>query len=173
MSLNKIVPFQTLGDYRGGVLCHGCFDLVHVGHIRYLRWARHLRNDVPLVVTLTDDAHFPDYKGEGRPAFDELTRAEWVAAIGVVDAVSIVCAWTAVPAIEQMRPSVYAKGREAEGMIPHEESAARSVGAEVCFMPRDHEMYAQRYASGRILSGQYMRERIIEQRTERGQYADC
>lgn len=170
MSLDKLVKLEDLSRFAGGVLAHGCFDLVHLGHIRYLRWARHLQNGGALVVTLTSDEHFPTYKGEGRPAFDELTRAEWVAAIGIVDAVAIVRAYTAVPAIDAMRPAIYAKGHEAEGMIPHEQSAAQRVGASVFFMPRDNEMYAQQYSSGRILSGQYLRERIVEQRAKRGEY---
>ena len=162
MSLDKLIPFAHLDRYRGGILAHGCFDLLHIGHLRYFRWARSLKADVPLVVTITDDEHFPNYKGPGRPAFDELTRAEWICYVGVVDAVAIVRAVTAIPAILAMEPAIYAKGREAEGMIPHEEQAAKDVGARVCFMPRDNEMYVQRYGSGRILSGQYLQERIEE-----------
>lgn len=170
MSFDKIIPTRYLYRYRGGVLCHGCFDLLHIGHIRYLHWARRQLARGPLVATLTADAFFPGYKGEGRPAFPEHIRAEWLAAICVVDAVAIVHHRTAIPAIEMMRPEVYAKGHTAEGMIPEETDATIAAGGRVVFMPPDSDGYSQEYASGRILSGQYLRSRIVAQKIERGVY---
>lgn len=90
------------------VLCHGCFDLLHVGHVRYLEAARAL-GDV-LVVTVTPDELVD--KGPGRPAFPAQQRAELLAALRCVDGVAINRWATAVPTIELLRPDVYAKGAE-------------------------------------------------------------
>lgn len=161
MSLDKVVPVEQLSRFRGGILCHGCFDLLHIGHLRYFRQARMLANDCPLVVTLTGDKHFPTFKGEGRPAFDEITRAEWIAYVGIVDAVAIVRdSPYADSALYALRPRFYVKGRQAEGMIPHEQAVAESIGCRVVFLPADNEFNVQEYGSGRILSGEYMREKI-------------
>lgn len=170
MSFAKIIPMRYLWRWKGGVMAHGCFDLLHIGHIRYLHWAKSLAPSLPLVVTTTADDYFPTYKGEGRPAFPQDIRAEWIAAIGVVDVVSVIDDKTAVPAIEVMRPSIYAKGHAAEGMIPHEQEATERHGGVVQFMPADSPSYSQHYSSGRILSGQYLRSRIVEQKMEKGDY---
>ncbi|MEM7626642.1 MAG: adenylyltransferase/cytidyltransferase family protein [Planctomycetota bacterium] len=90
------------------VLCHGCFDLLHVGHVRYLEAARAL-GDV-LVVTVTPDELVD--KGPGRPVFAVRQRAELLAALRCVGAVAINRWPTAVPTIELLRPDVYAKGAE-------------------------------------------------------------
>ena len=84
--------------------------------------------------------------------------------------VAIVHHRTAIPAIEMMRPEVYAKGHTAEGMIPEETDATIAAGGRVVFMPPDSDGYSQEYASGRILSGQYLRSRIVAQKIERGVY---
>jgi rfaE bifunctional protein nucleotidyltransferase chain/domain len=90
------------------VLCHGTFDLMHTGHIRYLQRAKQ-EGDV-LLVTVTGD----DYvnKGPGRPVFLEQLRAENLAALACVDFVAINHAVTAVEALHEIRPSIYAKGGE-------------------------------------------------------------
>ncbi len=169
MSVSKIIPLRYLYRWAGAILTHGCFDLVHLGHIRYLKWAKRLDESLPLVVTLTSDEHFPNYKGEGRPVFNESERAEWLAALDVVDIVSIVYDRTAVPAIEVLKPSYYVKGHEAEGMIPEEQGATESVGGKVVFMPAESKK-GQIYSSGKILSGQLLRNRIVQQKWEGGEY---
>jgi rfaE bifunctional protein nucleotidyltransferase chain/domain len=90
------------------VMCHGTFDLMHTGHIRHLQRARQ-EGDV-LVVTVTADAYVN--KGPGRPVFGEHLRAESLAALACVDFVAINHALTAVEAIHEIRPSIYAKGSD-------------------------------------------------------------
>jgi rfaE bifunctional protein kinase chain/domain/rfaE bifunctional protein nucleotidyltransferase chain/domain len=90
------------------VLCHGVFDLLHVGHIRYFEEARR-QGDV-LIVTVTEDAHVN--KGPHRPAFTESLRAEALAALVAVDYVAVSRHATAVEVIEALRPDVYVKGSD-------------------------------------------------------------
>ena len=99
-------------DYRRRSLvvvhCHGVFDLLHIGHIRYLQAARQL-GDV-LVVTVTPDQFVN--KGPHRPVFEERLRAQALAALDCVDHVSINRFPTATEALRQLRPDVYVKGAE-------------------------------------------------------------
>lgn len=113
---SRVCDLDTLavrcGEHRDAgrvvVLCHGCFDLLHVGHVRYLQAAAGL-GDV-LVVTVTPDA-FVD-KGPGRPAFAAAQRAELLGALRCVEAVAINRWPTAAPTLELLRPDIYAKGAE-------------------------------------------------------------
>ena len=90
------------------VLCHGVFDLLHIGHIRHFAQARK-KGDV-LVVTMTPDRFVN--KGVNRPAFPEKLRAEAIAALGMVDFVGINKWSTAVETLALLRPDVYCKGSE-------------------------------------------------------------
>ena len=90
------------------VLCHGTFDLVHPGHLEHLRQARDL-GDI-LVVTITSGSHVA--KGPGRPIFDDWRRANFLAALDLVDFVAVVNDATAVPAIVSLQPTIYCKGEE-------------------------------------------------------------
>lgn len=90
------------------VLCHGVFDLLHIGHIKHLQAARAL-GDV-LVVTLTPDQWVN--KGPDRPAFKQDLRAEALAALGCVDYVAVNLWPKAVKTIEQLRPNLFAKGSD-------------------------------------------------------------
>lgn len=117
MSDTKIFSLQELqtlleSKYQGKkiILCHGCFDLLHIGHIRYLKKARAL-GDL-LVVTLTADQHVN--KGPGRPVFPEELRAEHMAALDMVDFVAINHAKTALNVIKSIKPTFYVKGNEYE-----------------------------------------------------------
>ena len=92
------------------VQCHGCFDLVHPGHVRHLRQARTL-GDL-LLVSITADRHVG--KGVGRPLIPEELRAENLAALDFVDMVYIEPRATATELLEDVRPDVYVKGREYE-----------------------------------------------------------
>jgi rfaE bifunctional protein nucleotidyltransferase chain/domain len=118
------------------VHCHGVFDLLHVGHLRYFQEAKAL-GDV-LVVTLTTDKHVN--KGPHRPAFPEQLRAEVLAGLECVDFVAINPHPTAVEAIRAIRPDVYVKGpdyadksQDLTGKIHEEEEAVRSVGGRIAF----------------------------------------
>jgi rfaE bifunctional protein nucleotidyltransferase chain/domain len=105
------------------VLCHGCFDLLHVGHVRYLEAAAS-RGDV-LVVTVTADGQVG--KGPGRPVFPQEQRAELLAALRCVDGVAINRWATAEPTLRLVQPDVYAKGQEYRGAA---EDPATPVGRE-------------------------------------------
>jgi rfaE bifunctional protein nucleotidyltransferase chain/domain len=117
------------------VLCHGVFDLLHIGHVRHFEQARKL-GDV-LVVTLTPDRFVN--KGVGRPAFAETLRAEFLASLGCVDYVAINRWPTAVDTIRLLRPNVFAKGSEFRGLndtighVGREAEAVREVGGEIAF----------------------------------------
>lgn len=116
MSTNKILELNELAQRARAlraqgkrvVLCHGTFDLMHTGHIRYLQRARE-EGDI-LLVTVTGDAYVN--KGPGRPVFNEQLRAENLAALECVDFVAINQAVSAVEALHQIRPNIYAKGSE-------------------------------------------------------------
>lgn len=116
------------------VMCHGVFDLLHVGHIRHLEQSGK-KGDV-LVVTLTPDQFVE--KGTHRPAFQETLRAEAVAALAVVDYVAINRWPTAAETIHLLRPDIYCKGGEyrekqidgEKNLIP-EVRAAEAVGARL------------------------------------------
>lgn len=90
------------------VLTNGCFDLLHVGHTRYLRQARAM-GDL-LIVGINDDASVTRLKGAQRPIVSQGDRAELVAALESVDYVVIFTEDTAVPLVEALRPEIYVKG---------------------------------------------------------------
>tara|TARA_B100000795_G_scaffold268570_1_gene255793 strand:+ start:2687 stop:4204 length:1518 start_codon:yes stop_codon:yes gene_type:complete len=89
-------------------LCHGVFDLLHVGHIKHLETAKKLADK--LVVTLTADKFVN--KGPGRPVFNETLRSEAIAALEAVDYVAINDSSTAVNPIKIIKPNVYCKGKD-------------------------------------------------------------
>jgi rfaE bifunctional protein nucleotidyltransferase chain/domain len=118
------------------VLCHGVFDLLHIGHIRHLEQAKGL-GDI-LIVTVTPDRYVN--KGPHRPAFPQHLRAEAIAALDCVDYVAINKRPMAVETIRLLRPHLYVKGseyREAAkdwtGGITQEEDAIKSVGGQLVF----------------------------------------
>jgi rfaE bifunctional protein nucleotidyltransferase chain/domain len=92
------------------VQCHGCFDIVHPGHIRHLRQARSL-GDI-LLVSITGDTQMK--KGTGRPLIPEELRADNLAALDCVDWVHVEERPTAAELLDEVRPDVYVKGREYE-----------------------------------------------------------
>lgn len=152
---SKIAPLIGLDDWPG-VLAHGCFDCLHVGHIRYLEWAKSLCPDEPLIVTITADKFFPTHKGKNRPAFPQDIRAEWLSALECVGIVAIVGEPTGVMAIDIIKPRIYAKGDEAEGLIAEESAALLRHGGVVRFMSQDFPG-RQTWSSSKILCGEYLR----------------
>jgi len=118
------------------VLCHGVFDLVHMGHVRHLEAAR-AEGDV-LVVTLTADRFVN--KGPGRPIFGQEMRAEMLAALEYVDYVGINDASDAETVLDTIRPDVYVKGSDYEnpeeditGKITDEREAVERHGGRLVF----------------------------------------
>jgi len=95
-------------DWRPLVFTNGCFDLVHVGHVRYLQSAKALGNT--LVVGLNSDRSVQQLKGLSRPIIPEDQRAEVMAALKPVDVVIIFSETTAIETIKAIAPDIYAKG---------------------------------------------------------------
>ncbi|KPA10525.1 cytidyltransferase [Candidatus Magnetomorum sp. HK-1] len=119
------------------VHCHGVFDLLHIGHIRYLEQASRM-GDI-LVVTLTPD-QFVD-KGPHRPAFTKNLRAEAIASLSCVNYVAINLWSTAEETIRLLKPDFYVKGSEFKnlssdmtGKIAKEEKIAQEVGTKMAFI---------------------------------------
>lgn len=109
------------------VLANGCFDLLHVGHVRYLRAARSL-GDV-LVVALNSDAAVRRLKGPGRPLMPIAERAELVGALAGVDAVVVFEDDRADALIARLRPDVHAKGTDySEESVPEREAVLAAGG---------------------------------------------
>jgi len=117
------------------VYCHGCFDLMHPGHIKYFQSAKKM-GDV-LIVTISPNKYVD--KGPGRPVFNETLRAESIAALECVDFVAINEWPTAVETLRLLRPNYYVKGQEFEkledktGKIQQEYEVVQEIGAEMKF----------------------------------------
>ena len=120
------------------VLANGCFDVLHAGHVRYLRGAREL-GDI-LVVAINSDARVTELKGPGRPIVPENERAEIVAALQDVDFVTVFDEPTVAELLLQLRPNVHVKGTDyTEETVP-ERDVVRSYGGQVAIAgdPKDH-----------------------------------
>lgn len=119
------------------VQCHGCFDIVHPGHIRHLEFASR-QGDI-LLVSITGDPHIA--KGTGRPLIPEHLRAENLAALNFVDWVCIDENPTALQIVEAVQPDIYLKGREYEGnndpRFMAEKRAVERGGGKVVFSSGD------------------------------------
>lgn len=120
------------------VLANGCFDLLHVGHIRYLAEARQ-RGDV-LFVGLNGDASVGRLKGQGRPLMPAAERAELLAALRAVDHVVIFEDDTADALVTALRPAVHAKGTDYTPDVVPEAPTVRAQGGEVAITgdAKDH-----------------------------------
>jgi rfaE bifunctional protein nucleotidyltransferase chain/domain len=112
MTLDQVLAFVR--DQRAAgrtiALANGVFDLLHVGHLRYLQGAA-AEADV-LVVAINDDAAVRRLKGEGRPIMTGVERAELVASLRGVDAVVLFDDDTVTPLLEALRPDVHCKGTD-------------------------------------------------------------
>jgi len=140
---NKIIDLDDLAGVLAALKskgmkvahCHGCFDLMHPGHIKYFQAAKRM-GDI-LVVTVTPD-EFVD-KGPDRPVFDQQLRSESIAALACVDYVAVNKWETAENTLKQLRPDFYVKGQEFEqlkdktGKIQREFRIVEEIGAEMRF----------------------------------------
>ena len=117
------------------VATNGCFDLLHVGHVRYLETARQL-GDV-LVVGVNGDDSVRQLKGKGRPLNNERDRAEVLAALECVDLVTIFPDLRATKFIAAANPAVYAKGGDytSETLDAAERGLLEKLGAEIRIIP--------------------------------------
>ena len=125
-------------DGRRVVLTNGCFDLLHVGHVRYLDAARRL-GDV-LFVGLNSDAAVARLKGPGRPLMPASERAEILAALRAVDHVVVFDEDTADRLVALVRPDVHAKGTDYTDATVPEAASVRAAGGRVAIVgdPKDH-----------------------------------
>jgi rfaE bifunctional protein nucleotidyltransferase chain/domain len=125
-------------DGKRVVLANGCFDLLHVGHVRYLTAARAL-GDV-LFVGLNSDAAVARLKGPGRPLMPAAERVEIVAALRAVDHVVVFDEDTADRLVSLVRPSVHAKGTDYTDATVPEAASVRAIGGRVVIVgdPKDH-----------------------------------
>jgi D-glycero-beta-D-manno-heptose 1-phosphate adenylyltransferase len=119
-------------------LANGCFDLLHVGHVRYLQSAKALGGK--LIVALNSDESVRRLKGPGRPAMPEQERAEIVAALAAVDAVVIFDEPDVRALIREIRPDVQVKGTDytAESVPERDEVLAYGGRVEIVGDPKDH-----------------------------------
>ena len=118
------------------ILCHGVFDLLHIGHIDYLSESKSVADT--LIVSLTEDKHVN--KGPNRPVFNQTQRARAIAALQIVDHVVINNSSNAINLIKSIKPNLYSKGRDYKnlssditGMIKKEKDAIKSVGGDIYF----------------------------------------
>jgi rfaE bifunctional protein nucleotidyltransferase chain/domain len=149
-SESKIVSRQKLkslvADHkkRGKTLVftNGCFDILHVGHVRYLEAARQ-HGDI-LIVAVNSDASLRSLKGPGRPILDEGARARLVAALRAVDYVVIFNEATVASLLRDLIPDVHAKGTDYSADTVPERATAKSLGIQVAIVgdPKNHSTRA-------------------------------
>jgi D-glycero-beta-D-manno-heptose 1-phosphate adenylyltransferase len=143
---NKIVSIEELQTITADlkqhkkkvVLANGCFDLLHVGHIRYLEGARQLGD--ALIVGLNNDASVRILKGPGRPIMPEHERAEILAAFSCVDYVVIFNELTVENVLLRLKPDVHCKGTDYTTETVPERDVVRSYGGSVAIVgdPKSH-----------------------------------
>ena len=142
--INKITSIENLkkiilnlkSKKKKIVLCHGVFDLLHIGHIKHFNEARKY-GDI-LVVTLTSDTYVD--KGPKRPAFNEKLRLEAIAALNIVDYVALNSSPTAISAIKKIKPNIYCKGpdykdhkNDISGQIKNEIKELKKFGGKITY----------------------------------------
>jgi rfaE bifunctional protein nucleotidyltransferase chain/domain len=134
LSRNELA--QTLAARRATgqklVLANGCFDILHVGHTRYLEGAK-AEGDV-LVVAINSDKSVTKLKGEGRPVLPELERAELVAALESVDYVTVFDEPNVESLLETLHPDIHAKGTDYTAETVPERAVADRLGIRVAIV---------------------------------------
>jgi D-glycero-beta-D-manno-heptose 1-phosphate adenylyltransferase len=114
------------------VFANGCFDTLHVGHIRYLEGAR--REGDVLVVGVNADSSVCNLKGPGRPILDEKARAQLVAALRCVDHVVLFAEPNVEALLEELRPDVHAKGTDYTAETVPERAVAARLGIRMAIV---------------------------------------
>ncbi len=154
VELDKLAKLSQKARKSGKTVvhCHGCFDLLHPGHVKYFEEAGKM-GDL-LIVTLTPD-RFVD-KGPNRPVFPEEVRIEMIAALEAVDYVALNRWPTAVETLRLIKPTCYVKGEEFEkraditGKLQEEQRVLEEIGAELKFT---HSSVV--YSSTKLLNEQF------------------
>jgi D-glycero-beta-D-manno-heptose 1-phosphate adenylyltransferase len=134
--MSRVAEARAAG--RTIAFANGCFDLLHVGHMRYLEAAAQ-EADV-LVVGVNDDATVAALKGPGRPLLAAAHRAELVAALRCVDYVTVFPEPTAAPLLQAMRPDVHCKGTDYAVESVPERAIVAAYGGRTAIVgdPKDH-----------------------------------
>ena len=150
----KIIDMKTLArrakEIRAAgknlVATNGCFDLLHVGHVRYLEAARSLGH--ALVVGVNGDQSARQLKGPGRPVNNESDRAEVVAALECVDLVVVFPELRATRFLEAAAPAIYVKGGDytPETLHPDERATLETIGVQIRIIP-----FEKGYSTSRLL----------------------
>jgi rfaE bifunctional protein nucleotidyltransferase chain/domain len=150
MKYRDVSALVTLLSGKRMVLANGCFDILHVGHVRYLKDAR-AQGDV-LVVALNDDASVRQLKGPGRPILTLGERIALISALRCVDYVVSFSGPDVSPIVEKLRPAVHAKGTDyTEATVP-ERNQVRNYGGEVR-ITGDAKDHSTKDTIARILDG--------------------
>jgi rfaE bifunctional protein nucleotidyltransferase chain/domain len=140
--LERETLVEKVSELRAGgakiVLANGCFDLFHVGHIRYLAGAKELGDF--LIVGINSDAQVKKLKGENRPFMPQNERAEIVSALRFVDFVTIFDEPTVEQLIRAIRPDFHAKGTDYTVDSVPEREIVRECGGQTAIVgdPKDH-----------------------------------
>jgi len=129
------------------VMCGGCFDCLHIGHVKYLQAAKDLGDSLIVAVTVDTEVH----KGPGRPVFHWQERVEMLEALKCVDLV--VLTRSGPEAVREWKPDIYCKGIEWMNKLP-ELAIVESYGGKVVFID------LPTYSSTKILNGELLRERM-------------
>jgi rfaE bifunctional protein nucleotidyltransferase chain/domain len=132
----RVAAWRQAGD--SITLANGCFDLLHVGHVRYLRAAKQFGGR--LIVAINSDESVRALKGEGRPLMPAEERAEILSALADVDAVVIFPERDVRALIREIRPDVHAKGTDyTAATVPERDTVAECGGrVEIVGDPKDH-----------------------------------
>ena len=138
MKLKRLEEVPTLVQGRKVVLANGCFDILHVGHLRYLKEARGL-GDV-LVVAINSDRSTRAIKDPGRPILDENERVALVSALRCVDYVVVFDEPDVTRVLDVLRPAIHAKGTDyTEETVPERDKVLAYGGAvRIAGDPKDH-----------------------------------
>src|SRR6266568_2297041 len=142
----KIVELEELSDRseklraagKKIVATNGCFDLLHVGHVRYLNGARALGD--ALIVGINGDESVRELKARGRPVNNQNDRAEIIAALGCVDLVAIFPELRATRFLELAAPDIYVKGGDykQDTLNAEEQQVLQKIGAKIDIVPLEH-----------------------------------
>ncbi len=134
-------------------LANGCFDVLHVGHVRYLHAARELGGK--LIVAVNDDDSVRALKGEGRPAMPAEERAEILAALADVDAVVIFPEKDVRAIVREIRPDFHAKGTDYTAESVPERDEVEACGGRVVIVgdPKNHSATEIIYSHSRSRLG--------------------
>jgi rfaE bifunctional protein nucleotidyltransferase chain/domain len=140
LSLSELIAAVAADRAAGRTIsfANGCFDVLHVGHVRYLEGAA--AEGGRLVVAVNDDDSVRRLKGEGRPIMPAADRAELVAALGAVDYVVVFSGPTVGPLLEALRPDVHCKGTDYTVESVPERAIVQAYGGRTAIVgdPKDH-----------------------------------